>query len=60
MSLNLVAGVEVPSRLPTATSPLFLLGLDSAGHWVVRETTGTKGWPVRHGDRNRSIEATKL
>ena len=42
MSLNLVAGVDFPSRLPTATSPLFLLGLDSAGHWVVRETTGRR------------------
>ena len=42
MSLNLVAGVDFPSRLPTATSPFFLLGLNSAGHWVIRETTGRR------------------
>ena len=42
MSLNLVAGVDFPSQLPTATAPLFLLGLDSAGHWVIRETTGRR------------------
>jgi hypothetical protein len=42
MSLNLVAGVDFPSRLPTATAPFFLLGLNSAGFWVIRETTGRK------------------
>ena len=41
MSLNLVAGLDFPSRLPTATAPFFLLGLNS-GHWVVRETTGRR------------------
>jgi hypothetical protein len=42
MSLNPVAGVDLPSRLPTATAPFFLLGLNSAGHWVIRETTGRR------------------
>jgi hypothetical protein len=42
MSLNLAAGVDFPSRLPTATAPFFLLGLNSAGHWVIRETTGRR------------------
>ncbi len=42
MSLNLVAGVDFPSQLPTATAPFFLLGLNSAGHWVIRETTGRR------------------
>lgn len=40
MSFHLVAGVDFPSRLPTATAPFFLLGLDSSGHWVIRESTG--------------------
>jgi hypothetical protein len=42
MSLKPVAGVDLPSRLPTATAPFFLLGLNSAGHWVIRETTGRR------------------
>jgi hypothetical protein len=42
MSLHLVAGVDFPSRLPTAAAPYFLLGVDSAGHWVIRETTGRR------------------
>jgi len=42
MSLKPVAGVALPSRLPTATAPFFLLGLNSAGHWVIRETTGRR------------------
>ncbi len=42
MSLHLVAGVDFPSRLPTATAPLFLLGLNSAGRWVIRETSGRR------------------
>jgi hypothetical protein len=42
MSLNLVAGVDFPSQLPAATSPFFLLGLNSSGLWVIRETTGRK------------------
>ena len=43
MALNLVAGVDFPRRLPTASAPYFLLGLNAAGLWVVRETTGRKG-----------------
>jgi hypothetical protein len=42
MSLNLVAGVDFPSQLPTATSPFFLLGLNSSGRWAICETTGRK------------------
>jgi hypothetical protein len=42
MSLNLVAGVDFPSQLPTATAPYFLLGLSSTGAWVIRETTGRR------------------
>ena len=42
MSLNLVAGIDFPSQLPTATAPFFLLGRNAAGHWVIRETTGRR------------------
>jgi hypothetical protein len=42
MSLHLVAGVDFPSRLPTAGAPFFLLGVNAAGQWVIRETTGRR------------------
>lgn len=42
MSLNPIAGVDFPSRLPTATAPFFLLGRNAAGHWVIREITGRR------------------
>lgn len=42
MSLHLVAGVDFPSRLPTTSAPFFLLGLNAAGQWVIRETTGRR------------------
>jgi hypothetical protein len=42
MSLNPVAGVDFPSRLPTATAPYFLLGLNFSGAWVIRESTGRR------------------
>ena len=42
MSFHFVAGIDFPKQLPTATAPYFLLGLDSAGHWVIRETTGRR------------------
>jgi hypothetical protein len=42
MSLNLIAGVDFPSQLPSATAPFFLLGRNAAGHWVIRETTGRR------------------
>jgi hypothetical protein len=42
MSLHPVARVGLAKRLPTATAPFFLLGLDAAGAWVIRETTGRK------------------
>lgn len=40
MSAHLLAGLDFPSALPTATGPYFLLGLNSRGVWVIRETTG--------------------
>ena len=43
MALHPVAGVDFPTRLPTAAAPYFLLGLNSAGQWVIRETTGRRG-----------------
>ena len=42
MSLHLIAGVDFPSRLSTASAPFFLLGVNSAGLWVIRETTGRR------------------
>lgn len=40
MSRNLVTGVTFSKRL--ATAPYFLLGLNAAGLWVIRETSGRK------------------
>ena len=42
MSLNLIAGIDFPRQLPTATAPFFLLGRNAAGNWVVRESTGRR------------------
>jgi hypothetical protein len=42
MSLHLVGGIDFPRQLPAATAPLFLLGINSVGLSVVRETTGRK------------------
>jgi hypothetical protein len=42
MSLRLLAGIDFPSQLPTATAPYFLLGQNTAGTWVIRETTGRR------------------
>jgi hypothetical protein len=42
MSLHLVAGIDFPSELPTATAPYFLLGQNLTGAWVIRETTGRR------------------
>lgn len=42
MSLALAAAIDLPKRLPTATAPYFLLGLNSGGLWVVRESTGKR------------------
>lgn len=42
MSLHLVAGIDFPSQLPTATAPYFVLGLNAQGAWVIRETTGRR------------------
>jgi hypothetical protein len=40
MSARLVARIEFPSHLPIAIAPSFLLGRNSRGVWVIRETTG--------------------
>ncbi len=50
MSLHLVAGLDFPSRLPTATAPYFLLGRNAAGAWVIRETTGRRAGLFRTRD----------
>jgi hypothetical protein len=42
MSLHLVAGIDFAPCPPAAITPCFLLGVDSAGHWVIRETTGRR------------------
>ena len=42
MSPNLIAGIDFPRQLPTATAPFFLLGRNAAGNWVVRESTGRR------------------
>ena len=42
MSLNLVAGIDLPGLLPTAKAPTFLLGQNLAGRWVICETTGRR------------------
>jgi hypothetical protein len=50
MSLHLVAGVDCPARLSVAATPYFLLGVDSAGSWVIRDTTGRKAGLFRTRD----------
>lgn len=50
MSFHLVAGVDFPKRLPTAAAPYFLLGLNLAGYWVIRETTGRRAGLFRTRD----------
>jgi hypothetical protein len=42
MSLHLVAGIDLARQLPTARTPYFLLGLNSEGVWVVRDTAGRR------------------
>ena len=42
MALHLVAGIEIPKQLPTATAPYFLLGRNSSDWWVIRETSGRR------------------
>lgn len=34
---------EPPSALPSSRSPLFLIGKDSRGNWVVQQQNGTCG-----------------
>ena len=46
----LVAGIDFPSQLPTATAPYFLLGQNLAGAWVIRETTGRRAGLFRTRD----------
>ena len=50
MSLHLVAGLDFPSRLPTAVAPYFLLGRNAAGAWVIRESTGRRAGLFRTRD----------
>jgi hypothetical protein len=42
MSYHLVAGADFQTQLPTATASQFLLGLNAAGAWVLREITGKR------------------
>jgi hypothetical protein len=42
MSFHLVDGIDLAGRSSTAVAPSFLLGTNSAGLWVIRETTGRK------------------
>jgi hypothetical protein len=42
MAMHPVAGLDFPSQLPTVTAPFFLLGCNSAGYWVIRETSGRR------------------
>jgi hypothetical protein len=42
MSFHLVDGIDFADRSSTAVAPFFLLGTNSAGLWVIRETTGRK------------------
>ena len=43
MPPKLVGGFACAKHLPIAAAPYFLLGLNSAGLWVIREMTGRKG-----------------
>jgi hypothetical protein len=42
MALHLIAGVDIPSQLPSAVAPYFLPGINTACWWVIRETTGRR------------------
>ena len=42
MSLHLVAGIDFPGRLPSATASCFLLGRNLRRRSVIRETTGRR------------------
>jgi hypothetical protein len=42
MSLHLVDGIDFADRSSTVVAPSFLLGTNSAGLWVIRETSGRK------------------
>ena len=50
MSLHRVTGVDFPGQLPTGSAPHFLLGLNSTGWWVIRETTGRRAGLFRTRD----------
>lgn len=68
MSLHLVAGADFQTQLPTATASQFLLGLNAAGAWVIREITGkraglfrTREAAIKYArDENRSGDFTIL
>ena len=53
MSLHPAVPRDFPRQLPTATAPLFLLGTNSVGLWVIRETSGRKAGLFR--TRNAAI-----
>lgn len=50
MSLHLATHADFSSRLPTAAAPYFLLGLNTAGWWAIRETTGRRAGLFRTRD----------
>jgi hypothetical protein len=68
MSYHLVAGADFQTQLPTATASQFLLGLNAAGAWVIREITGkraglfrTREAAIKYArDENRSGDFTIL
>jgi hypothetical protein len=59
MSLNLAAGVDFPSRLPTATAPFFLLGLNSAGHGSFARRPGGEPVSSARARRRSSMRGTR-
>ena len=42
MSLYLVDGIDFADRPSTVVAPSFLLGTNTAGLWVIRDTSGRK------------------
>ena len=43
MRNNLAVSALFPNRLLSAAEPYFRLGVNAAGLWVIRESTGRKG-----------------
>jgi hypothetical protein len=59
MSLHLVAGIDLARKLPTARTPYFLLGLNSEGVWVVRDTAGRRAGLFKTRELQSSLRAMK-